>query len=132
LQPDHDTIANFRKTFLAEIQALFVQMLLLAQTAGVFQLGNISLDGSKIRADASKHQAVSYKRLLALENELRQQVGELFALGERAEQGALTLPPGFSVDEEIAFRQARLAHLAQAKAVLDARAQERDAVEQAA
>lgn len=132
LHPDHDTIANFRKTFLAEIQELFVQILLLAQTAGVFQLGNISLDGSKIRADASKHQAVSYQRLLELETELRQQVSELFALGEQADQGELTLPSGFSVEEEIAFRQERLAHLAQAKAVLEARAQERYAAEQAA
>ena len=132
LHPDHDTIANFRKTFLPEIQELFVQILLLAQTAGVFQLGNISLDGSKIRADASKHQAVSYKRLLDLENELRQQVSELFALGEQTDQGELILPPGFSVDEEIAFRQERLAHLAQAKAVLEARAQERYAAEKAA
>ena len=132
LHPDHDTIAHFRKTFLAEIQELFVQILLLAQTAGVFQLGNISIDGSKIHADASKHQAVSYKRLTELENELRQQVSELFALGEQADQGELTLPAGFSVEEEIAFRQERLAHLAQAKAVLEARAQERYAAEKAA
>ena len=67
LHPDHDTIANFRKTFLAEIKELFVQILLLAQAAGVLKLGNISLDGSKIHADASKSQAVSYKRLLELE-----------------------------------------------------------------
>ncbi|MCC7165275.1 MAG: transposase [Anaerolineae bacterium] len=132
LHPDHDTIAHFRKTFLAEIQELFVQILLLAQTAGVFHLGNISLDGSKIRADASKHQAVSYKRLVELEQALREQVSELFALGEQADQGEVTLPPGFSVEEEIAFRQERLEHLAQAKAVLAARAQERAAAEQAA
>lgn len=132
LHPDHDTIAHFRKTYLNEIQELFVQILLLAQTAGVLQLGNISLDGSKIRADASKHQAVSYKRLLELESALRQQVSELFALGEQADQGELLLPIGFSVEAEIAFRQERLAHLAQAKAVLDARARERDAVEKAA
>jgi transposase len=62
LHPDHDTIANFRKTFLAEIKDLFVQILLLAQAAGVLKLGNISLDGSKIHADASKSNAVSYKR----------------------------------------------------------------------
>lgn len=137
LHPDHDTVAHFRATFLAEIQELFVQILLLAQTAGVFQLGNISIDGSQLRADASKHRAVSYKRLLELEAELRQQVSELFALGEQVDQGELTLPPGFSVESagntaaEIAFRQERLEHLAQAKAVLDARAQERDAAEKA-
>ena len=52
--PDHDTIAHFRKKFLVEIKELFVQILLLAQAAGVLKLGNISLDGSKIHADASK------------------------------------------------------------------------------
>lgn len=59
----------------------------------VFQLGNLSIDGSKIRANASKHQAVSYKQLLELENELLQQGSELFALGEQADQGDLLLPP---------------------------------------
>ena len=59
LHPDHDTIANFRKTFLPEIQDLFVQVLPLAKTAGVLKIGNISLDGTKIHADASKSQAVS-------------------------------------------------------------------------
>ena len=132
LHPDHDTIAQFRKTFLVEIQELFVQVLLLAQAAGVFQLGNISIDGSKIRADASKHHAVSYKRLLELESALRQQVSELFTCGEQADQGDLALPAGFSVADEIAFRQERLANLATAKAVLEARAQERYAAEQAA
>ena len=92
LHPDHDTIANFRKTFLPEIKELFVQTLLLAQAAGVFQLGNISLDGSKIHADASKSHAVSYKRLLEIENKLRQEVNELFALGETADQGEISLP----------------------------------------
>src|SRR5216684_2169375 len=62
LHPDHDTLANFRKTFLGEIHGLFVQVLLLAQEVGVLKVGNISLDGSKIHADASKHKAVSYKR----------------------------------------------------------------------
>src|ERR1700687_3003203 len=107
LHPDHDTIAHFRQTFLPEIQDLFVQILLLAQQAGVFQLGNISVDGSKMRADASKHHAVSYQRLIELETELRQQVSELFALGEQADQGELALPQGFSVEEEVAFRQER-------------------------
>jgi len=132
LQPDHDTIAHFRKSFLGEIQELFVQILLLAQAADVFRLGNISLDGSKIRADASKHQAVSYKRLLELETDLRQQVSELFALGEQAEQGELSLPSGLSVADEIAFRQERLENLAKAKAVLEARAHERYVAEKAA
>jgi transposase len=130
--PDHDTIAHFRKTFLAEIQELFVQILLLAQEAGVFKLGNISIDGSKIHADASKHHAVSYKRLLELDTQLRQEVHALLTLGEQADQGECTLPEGLVIEDELTLRQERLANLAKAKAVLKTRAQERDAVEQAA
>jgi transposase len=88
LHPDHDTIANFRKKFLAELEELFVQILLLAQEAGVFKLGNISIDGSKIHADASKHHAVSYKRLRELNTQLRQEVQALLSLGEQAEYEA--------------------------------------------
>jgi len=129
--PDHDTIAHFRKTFLTEIQDLFVQILLLAQAAHVLKLGNISLDGSKIHADASKSHAVSYKHLLDLEVQLRQEVRELLTLGERADHGELTLPDDLVIPDEVALRQERLLNLAQAKAVLEARAQERDAAEQA-
>jgi transposase len=130
LHPDHDTLATFRKTFLPDLKDLFVQVLLLAQVAGVLKLGNISLDGTKIHADASKSKAVSYQHLLALEAHLRAEVEELFVLSERADQG--DLPDGLVLSDEIAIRQARLARLAEAKAVLEARAQERDALEQAA
>jgi len=129
LHPDHDTIASFRKTFLAELKALFVQVLVVAQEAGALNLGNISLDGSKLHADASKSHAVSYKRLLELESELRQEVDELFALGEQLEQR--DLPDGLDIADEIAFREGRLVNLAQAKRVLEARAQERYAAEHA-
>jgi len=132
LHPDHDTLANFRKTFLPELQELFVQILLLAQTAKVFQLGNISLDGSKIHADASKSHAVSYKRLLELETHLREEVRKLLTLGERADQGEVSLPEGLNVQQELALRQERLVNLAKAKTVLEARAAERDAAEKAA
>ena len=64
LHPDHDTIAHFRKTFLPELKDLFVQVLLWAQTVGVLKLGNISLDGTKIHADASKSHAVSYNSMI--------------------------------------------------------------------
>ena len=131
MHPDHDTIANFRKTFLAEIQELFVQILLLAQVAEVLKLGNISLDGSKVHADASKSKAVSYKRLTKLETQLRQEVNELFELGEQADHGDLQLPEGLIVEDEIALRKRRLANLAEAKAVLEARAQERYEAEKA-
>jgi transposase len=129
LHPDHDTLATFRKTFLPELKDLFVQVLLLAQVAGSLKLGNISLDGTKIHADASKSKAVSYKQLLALETHLRAEVEELFAMSERVDQGEM--PDGLVVSDEIAIRQARLARLAEAKAVLEARANERTALEQA-
>jgi transposase len=129
LHPDHDTLATFRKTFLPELKDLFVQVLLLAQVAGVLKLGNISLDGTKIHADAKKSKAVSYKHLLALEAHLQAEVEELFALSERVDQGEM--PDGLVVSDEIAIRQARLARLAEAKAVLSARASERTASEQA-
>ena len=129
LHPDHDTLANFRKIFLAEIKDLLVQVLLVAQEAGVLRLGNVSVDGSKIHADASKSHAVSYHHLLELEKQFTQEVEELFALAEKVEQG--DLPDGLNIADEIAFRQGRLVNLAEAKAVLDARAQERYAAEQA-
>src|SRR5205823_1608844 len=86
LHPDHDTLATFRRTFLPELKELFVQVLLLAQEAGVLTLGTISLDGTKIHADASKHKAISYKRLLEVEAKLRSEVEELFALSEQSDQ----------------------------------------------
>jgi transposase len=131
LHPDHDTIAHFRKTFLNEIKDLFVQILLLAQAVGVLKLGNISLDGSKIHADASKSHAVSYKRLIALEAQLKSEVSELFALGEQVDQGELQLPEGLGLQDEIGIRQERLANLAKAKAELEERAKERYAAEKA-
>jgi len=131
LHPDHDTLAHFRKTFLPEIQVLFVQVLLLAQRLGVLKLGNISLDGTRLHADASKSHAVSYKRLLELEMALQQQVAALLKLGEQVDQQEQTLPPGLVIDDEVSLRQTRLANLAQAKQGLQARAQERDAHERA-
>ena len=131
LHPDHDTIAHFRKTFLNEIKDLFVQILLLAQAVGVLKLGNISLDGSKIHADASKSHAVSYKRLIELEIQLKGEVNELFELGEQVDQGDLQLPEGLVLQDEIAIRQERLANLAKAKAELEERAKERYEAEKA-
>ena len=125
LHPDHDTLANFRKTFLAEIKELFVQVLLLAQAAGYLKLGNISMDGSKVHANASKSKAVSYKRLLELETQLRAEVDQLFVLAEQAD--GHELPDGMNVADEMALRQERLERLAEAKKVLQARAQERQA-----
>ena len=104
LHPDHDTLATFRRTFLPELKDLFVQILLLAQEAGVLKLGTISLDGTKVHADASKRKAVSYKRLLELEIQLRAEVEELFIRAEQSEQPEVT--DGLVVQEEIARRTA--------------------------
>lgn len=125
LHPDHDTIAHFRKTFLPELRGLFVEILLLAKLVGVLKVGNLSLDGSKIHADASKSKAVSYGRLVELEKQLQNEVKQLFELGEQADQGEAILPEGLVIEDEIAFRKERLENLANAKAVLEDRAKER-------
>jgi hypothetical protein len=92
-----------------------------AHELGVLKLGNISIDGSKVHANASKSHAVSYGRLQQLERRLRAEVEELLALGEKVDQGGL--PEGMDVTFEISLRQKRLLNLDQAKAVLEARAQ---------
>lgn len=129
MHPDHDTIAHFRRQNLGELQELFVQLLLIAHTMGVLKLGNISLDGSKIHADASKSKAVSYKRLVAIEAFLQQQVAQLLALAEMADQTAL--PEKMDINDEIKRRQQRLEQLAEAKKVLEERAQARYEAEKA-
>ncbi len=128
LHPDHDTLAAFRRAFLPELKDLFVQVLLLAQETGVLKLGTISLDGTKVHADASKRKAVSYKRLQEMETQLQAEVEELFVLSEQSEQPEV--PDGLVVSKEIARRQDRLVRLAEAKAVLETRAKEREAAEQ--
>ena len=129
MQPDHDTIAHFRQRFLPELKELFVQILLIAQEMGYLQVGNVSLDGSKIHADASKSKAVSYKRLLVIDACLQAEVNELFALAEAADGGQL--PAEMNIQDEIERRQQQLARLGEAKKVLEARAQARYKAEQA-
>jgi hypothetical protein len=109
---------------------LFVQVLLIAQEAGVLKLGNVSLDGTKIHADASKSKAVSYQRLLEMLAQLRAEVEQLVALGEQTDSAEL--PAGLDLADEIAFREGRLVNLAAAQVVLEARAAERYQAEQAA
>jgi hypothetical protein len=95
----------------------------------VLKLGTMSLDRTKVHADASKQKAVSYKRLQEMETQLQAEVEELFALSEQSEQPEV--PDGLVVSKEIARRQDRLAGLAEAKAVLETRAEEQVAAEQA-
>lgn len=121
LHPDHDTIAYFRRRFLDEIKGLFVQILVIAQMNGKLTLGNISIDGTKIHADASKSHAVSYKRLIELEDQLKKEIEELFALSESED----SLPEKLDPEEEVKLRKERLANLERAKEVLEERAKER-------
>lgn len=129
MHPDHATLADFRKRFLKEIEEIFVQILLVAQAMGHLKLGNVSLDGSKIHADASKSKAVSYKRLLEIDAHLQKEVAELLALADKADGGQL--PEGMVIEDEVARRQQRREQLQQAKQVLDERAKARYAAEKA-
>ena len=128
MHPDHDTINQFRKENLATLKGLFVQVLMVAHMMGYVKLGNISIDGSKIHADASKSKAVSYGHIPQMEKRLQQEIDELFAMAEKADD---ELPDDFDIDNEIGRRRQKLASLAQAKAMLDERARQRHAEEQA-
>ena len=129
LHPDHSTIASFRRRFLAQIKALFVQVLLLAVEAEVLVLEDISLDGTKIHADASKSKAVSYQHLVKLRAALELEVDQLLKLAEEAD--VVPLPESIDVASEIERRRQKLAQLAQAETVLQARAKERYELEKA-
>ena len=128
-QPDHDTLNTFRKRFLPQIEGLMVQVLLIAHTLGVVKLGNIALDGTKVKANASKHSALSYGHSQKLEQQLRGEVARLLALAEAADNDAI--PDGMDLPAEITRREDRLQAIAQAKAKIDARARERFEAEQA-
>ena len=125
--PDHDTIAAFRRRFLPQIERLFVQVLLLARELGVLQLGTVALDGTRIHANASRHSALSHEHAGKIEAQLRAEVTELLAKAEAADRA--DLPDGLSIPEELARRERRLAEIARARAVIEARAKERHARE---
>ncbi|MGN8160830.1 IS1182 family transposase [Salinisphaera sp. RV14] len=127
--PDHDSISAFRQRFLAELETLFVQILLIAHEMGTLKLGTVSVDGTKIKANASKHKALSWGHANALEAQLRAEVAELMRLAEAADN---TPPPDtLDIPAEIQRRQDRLAAIAAAKQTIQARADERDAQAQA-
>ncbi|HEY6688967.1 MAG TPA: IS1182 family transposase [Propionibacteriaceae bacterium] len=127
--PDHDTIAAFRRRFLKPIEALFVQVLQLAREMGVLKLGTIALDGTKIHANASRHSALSYEHAGKIAAQLQAEVAELMAKAEAADQA--DVPDGMSIPDELARREQRLAEIARARAIIEARAKERHAREQA-
>jgi transposase len=127
--PDHDTIAAFRRRFLRQIEKLFVEVLKLAREMGVLKMGTIALDGTKIHANASLHSALSYEHAGKIEAQLQAEVAELMARAEAADQA--DLPDGMSIPDELARREQRLAEIARARAIIEARAKERQAREQA-
>lgn len=128
--PDHDTLAHFRKSNLAELEDLFVQVLQLAQAMKLVKVGKIALDGTKVKANASKHKALSHGHIEKLEAQLREEVKTLMAKAETADREAQA--EGVDLPGEIARREARLAALAAAKAKIQARSQERFQQEQQA
>jgi len=127
--PDHDTIAAFRRRFLKQIEALFVQVLGVAREMGVLKLGTVALDGTKIHPNASRHSALSYEHAGRIEAQLQAEVAALMAKAEAADQA--DVPDGMSIPEELARREARLAAIARAKSTIEARAKEQHAREQA-
>ena len=127
--PDHDTIATFRRRFLEQIEALFVQVLGVAREMGVLKLGTVALDGTKIHANASRHSALSHEHASRIEAQLKAEVADLLGKAEAADQAEV--PDGMQVPEELARREKRPAEIARAKAVIEARAKERHARERA-
>ena len=131
--PDHDTIANFRKRFLDELQGLFKQILVLAQALGVLRMGRVSLDGTKVQGNASKHKAMSWGHVTKLERQLEGEVQTLLGLAERADQGEQGEQEQQELDipAELERREERLAAIREAKEKIKERAQERDEAERA-
>jgi transposase len=124
--PDHDTLAAFRQQHLAALAGLFGQVLALCQRAGLVQLGHVALDGTKVRANASKHKAMSYGRMPEAEQRLQQEIAALLAEAQRvdaAEDGQDGKGKrGDELPAELARRASRLAKIRAAKAALEAEA----------
>jgi transposase len=133
--PDFRTISDFRKTHLDRLEALFVEVLKLCALAGLARVGTIALDGTKIKASASRHKAMSYDRMPQEEARLKQEIAAMLAEAESADATEdAAHGPGRRGDElprELARRQSRLAKIQEAKALLEERARA-EAAEEAA
>jgi transposase len=134
--PDFRTISEFRRRHLAALSALFVQVLKLCERAGLVKLGHVALDGTKIKANASKHKAMSYERMGKREAELQTEVDGWLKAAEAADAAD---DKAFGVDRRgdempdwVANKQARLAKIREAKAELEAEAKAKAAAERAA
>ena len=127
--PDHDTLASFRRRHGEQFAATFVQVLQIARENQVSRFGTVSLDGTKIHANASRHSALSYAHAEKIEAQLKAEVQEMLKLAEAADLS--DLPDGVSLPDEIKRREDRLAAIAEAKTKIEARAKERLEREQA-
>ena len=125
--PDFRTISDFRKDHLAALTGLFLQVLALCQRAGLVKLGHVALDGTKVRANASKHKAMSYKRMKEQEAQLASEVAELLRRAQEADEEEDRRygkdQRGDELPEELAFREGRLEKIREAMAALEAEAQ---------
>lgn len=124
--PDHDSIADFRRGHLAALSGLFTQVLRLCQKAGLVKLGHIAIDGTKVKANASKHKAMSYERMGEAEKKLNEEIQCLLAEAERvdAEEDAQH-GKGKRIDElpkDLRRREDRLKKIREAKAALESEA----------
>ena len=128
-QPDFRTIADFRKLHLQALEALFQQVLRLVLEVGALKLGRVALDGSKVKANASKHKAMSYGRMEEAEKRLRKEVQELLkqaqAADEEEDKRYGRERSGEELPEELQRRETRIARIQEAKKVLEERAREK-------
>ena len=125
--PDFRTISDFRKDHLAALSDLFLQVLALCQRAGLVKLGHVAPDGTKVRANASKHKAMSYRRMKEKEAQLAPEVAELLRrtqeVDEEEDRRYGKDKRGDELPEELAFRKGRLEKIREAMAALEAEAQ---------
>ena len=133
--PDFRTISDFRKIHLARLETLFVEVLKLCALAGLAKVGSIALDGTKVKANASRHKAMSYDRMKAEEARLKEEIAQLLADAQAADDAEdLQHGPdrrGDELPDELARRQSRLAKIQSAKKLLEERAK-LEAAEEAA
>lgn len=123
--PAHRTLSDFRAFHLKELAELFVQVVKLARECGLVKLGTIAVDGTKVKANASRHKAMSYKRMLQAEAALKEQIAALLERAKAAD-AAERNEPELDVPAEIERRENRLAIIGAAKARLEARQREAD------
>ncbi len=122
--PDHDTIATFRRRFLPQLTQYFNTILQIAGEMGVLKLGSVSLDGTKVKANASKHKALSYEYACKLEKQYEQEVADLLARAETADEDSGS--DALDIPEELEWRDNRLKRIAKAKEEIERRAVERE------